>query len=81
MRTSHVLAYDCDYKAAAVYTRSAFEKLVREYCARKKKSLVFKPKLKDYSSENFWDKTKADVPGPVYDIERRYDFVAIINTM
>lgn len=52
----------CDYKAAAVYTRSAFEKLVRNYCEKKKKALVFKSKLKDYSSENFWAATKADVP-------------------
>ena len=27
----------CDYKAAAIYTRSAFEKLIRQHCEKKKK--------------------------------------------
>ena len=52
----------CDYKAAAVYTRSAFEKLVRNYCEKKQKKVAFKSKLKDYTSENFWDAAKGDVP-------------------
>lgn len=60
----------CDYKAAAVYTRSAFEKLVRKYCEKKKKSLVFRPRLKDYSSEDFWAVTKADVPNSINAIEQ-----------
>jgi hypothetical protein len=28
-----------DYKAAAVYTRSAFEKIIRNHCEKKKKKL------------------------------------------
>lgn len=62
--------HQCDYKAAAVYTRSAFEKLVRKYCEKKNKSLVFKPRIKDYSSEDFWAATKADVPNSVNAIEQ-----------
>ena len=50
-----------DYKAAAVYTRSAFEKIIRTYCEDKKKKLVFKSKLKDYSSEDFWKEVKLDL--------------------
>ena len=37
---------DCDYKAAAVYTRSAFEKMLQIYCKKKKKKIIFKLKLK-----------------------------------
>ena len=61
--------HQCDYKAAAVYTRSAFEKLVRKYCVKKKKTLVFNPRIKDYSSEDFWAVTKSDVPNSAADIE------------
>lgn len=53
---------ECDYKAAAVYTRSAFEKLVRNYCEKKHKKVAFKSKLNKYSSEDFWDAAKGDVP-------------------
>ncbi len=52
---------ECDYKAAAVYTRSAVEKAFRKYCQDKKKKIVFKPKLKDYTTEDFWGVVKADV--------------------
>lgn len=52
----------CDYKAAAVYTRSAFEKLVRNYCEKKHKKVVFKSRLKDYTSESFWDAAKVNAP-------------------
>jgi len=45
--------HQCDYKAAAVYTRSAFEKVIRKHCEKKKKSVVFKPRLKDYTTEDF----------------------------
>ena len=30
-----------DYKAAAVYTRSAFEKIIRNYCDKKRKKVTF----------------------------------------
>lgn len=54
----------CDYKAAAVYTRSAFEKLIRKHCEKKKKAVVFKSRLKDYTTEDFWDVIKDDIPVP-----------------
>ncbi len=49
---------ECDYKAAAVYARSAFEKQLQKYCQKKKIAVPFKPKLKDYSSEDFWSVIK-----------------------
>lgn len=52
----------CDYKAAAVYTRSAFEKLVRKHCEDKSKKLVFKSQLRKYQSEDFWNAIKKDLP-------------------
>ena len=52
---------DCDYKAAAVYTRSAFEKTLRKYCEDKKKKIILKSKLKDYTTEDFWSVVKEDV--------------------
>ncbi|AJY69830.1 hypothetical protein RW64_09650 [Geobacter sulfurreducens] len=52
----------CDYKAAAVYARSAFEKLIRKHCEKKGKAVVFKSRLKDYTTENFWDVIKNDIP-------------------
>lgn len=51
----------CDYKAAAVYTRSAFEKLIRKHCKDKRKKVTFKLRLKDYSTEDFWQAIKDDV--------------------
>ena len=59
-----------DYKAAAVYVRSAFEKMIREYCEKKKKKVVFKSRLKDYTTQDFWNVIKNDVPVKVkLDIE------------
>ncbi|MFZ7112274.1 MAG: AAA family ATPase [Desulfatiglandales bacterium] len=59
-----------DYKAAAVYTRSAFEQIIRKYCEKKKKPVVFKSQLKKYTTEDFWNVIKADVPdGTKNDIE------------
>lgn len=65
-----------DYKAAAVYTRSAFEKIIRTYCEDKKKKLVFKSKLKDYSSEDFWKQVKLDLqPKTITEIEQYRNLV------
>jgi len=65
-----------DYKAAAVYTRSAFEKIVREHCADKKKKVVFKLKQKTYTSEDFWNAIKGDLPAHVKtDVEQYRDLV------
>ena len=55
----------CDYKAAAVYARSAFEKLIRKHCEKKKKLIVFKSQLKNFTSEDFWDAIKADLSASV----------------
>ncbi len=60
----------CDYKAAAVYTRSAFEKLIRNHCKKARKKLVFKSQLKDYDTNDFWDAFKEDLPSAIrHDIE------------
>ncbi|MFP4533628.1 MAG: AAA family ATPase [Desulfobacterales bacterium] len=54
--------HQCDYKAAAIYTRTAFEKNLRKYCERKKKPVVYKSQPKKYTTEDFWNVIKADVP-------------------
>lgn len=51
----------CDYKATAVYIRSAFEKMIRKHCEKKKKQVVFKSQLEKYTTEDFWKVIKADV--------------------
>ncbi|MCD6390206.1 MAG: AAA family ATPase, partial [Desulfobulbaceae bacterium] len=51
----------CDYKAAAVYIRSAFEKIIRNHCEKKKKPVVFKSQLKKYTTEDFWKVIKNDL--------------------
>lgn len=59
-----------DYKAAAVYTRSAFEKIIRNYCEQKRKKIAFKSKLKDYESQDFWNEVYPDIlPATKADIE------------
>lgn len=50
-----------DYKSAAVYARSAFEKILRKYCNDKKKEVVFKQKRKRYTTEDFWKVVKKDI--------------------
>lgn len=67
---------NADYKAAAVYTRSAFEKIVREHCAEKRKKVVFKLKQKTYTSEDFWNVIKGDLPAHIKtDVEQYRDLV------
>ena len=50
-----------DYKAAAVYTRSAFEKILQTHCAKMSKPLPFKSKISDYSSQDFWSVVRDDI--------------------
>ncbi len=70
---------ECDYKAAAVYTRSAFEKILRKYCEDKKKKITFKSKLKDYTTQDFWSVVSEDIkPSTKSDIEQYRDLV--LNT-
>ena len=60
-----------DYKSAAVYARSAFEKIIRDYCKEKKKKIAFKPRLKDYTTQDFWNEIEADInPTTKIDIEQ-----------
>lgn len=49
-----------DYKAAAVYARSAFEKLLANFCD-KHKEIVFKLKRDNYTAEDFWKVIKGDI--------------------
>jgi len=61
----------CDYKAAAVYTRSAFEKSIRNYCQKKKKKVEFKIRQKDYTTEDFWKAIRGDIkPETKNDVEQ-----------
>ena len=61
----------CDYKAAAVYVRSAFEKIIRKHCEDKAKKVVFKSQLKKYKTQDFWDVIKDDIEASVRsDIEK-----------
>lgn len=55
----------CDYKASAVYARSAFEKMIRKYCEKKKLKVAFKTRLKDYTTEDFWNVIKGGLPQQV----------------
>ncbi len=67
---------NADYKAAAVYTRSAFEQAIRNYCKKKRKKIVFKAKLKDYTSEDFWKAVGKDVETATKeDVEKYRDLV------
>jgi len=50
-----------DYKAAAVYTRSAFERIIRNYCEKKRKKITFKTKLNEYSTGDFWPEVSRDI--------------------
>lgn len=52
---------NADYKAAAVYTRSTFEMILRRYCEKKRKKIAFKSKLKDYTTQDFWTAVESDV--------------------
>ncbi len=43
-----------DYKSAAVYIRTAFEKLLKTYCQAKKVQIAYKTSSGDYESEELW---------------------------
>jgi hypothetical protein len=61
----------CDYKAAAVYARSAFEKIIQKHCVRRKE-IIYKPRLKDYTTEDFWNAIKDDLQVAVRDDVETY---------
>ncbi len=67
-----------DYKSAAVYTRTAFEREVQKFCDRKNIPVPFHKQAKKYTSENFWNAIKGQghlLPPMVTDIEQYRDLV------
>ncbi|MCX6580799.1 MAG: AAA family ATPase [Candidatus Aminicenantes bacterium] len=66
-----------DYKAAAVYTRSAFEKALYDYCVKTKKEIPFQLKLNDYSTRNFWDAVKGAIGVGIKDKIEQYQTLVL----
>ena len=65
-----------DYKASAVYTRSAFEKILRNYCDKRQKKVRFRLKQKKYTTEDFWDVVKGTLNATmIAEIEQYRDLV------
>lgn len=54
-----------DYKSAAVYARSEFERITMKYCEDNRIEVQFKRNIKKYSSQDFWQKTKNDVTNSI----------------
>lgn len=50
-----------DYKSAAVYTRSEFERILCKYCEDKEINIPFKLKFKSYKSEDFWNEISRNI--------------------
>jgi len=70
---------DCDYKSAAVYVRSYFEKIIQKHCEKKKIKVPFKSKLKTYTTEDFWSEIKDKIDDAVVkDVEKYRSLV--LNT-
>lgn len=61
-----------DYKAAAVYTRSAFEKILRCHCDKRRKAVTFHLKQKNYSSNDFWSAITADLDSDIVNNVERF---------
>ena len=69
----------CDYKSAAVYVRSYFEKIIQRHCEKKKIKVPFKSKLKAYTTEDFWNEIKDKIDTAVVkDVEKYRSLV--LNT-
>ena len=49
---------ESDYKCAAVYARTAFEKEIQQFCDRRKVPVPYKKQAKRYTSEDFWNAIK-----------------------
>lgn len=71
---------NCDYKSAAVYTRSAYEKIIRKACEDQGKKIVFKQKLKAYSSNVFWEAIKLELD-PTLVTELEVHRASILNPL
>jgi len=50
-----------DYKAAAVYARSAYEKEIQKACKKREKAVPYKARIQDYTSDDFWQVLKDDL--------------------
>lgn len=61
-KAKEYLSYEkIDYKACVVYLRSAFEQILRKYCATNNIPVRYKLKQRKYSSNDFWSAvTKID---------------------
>lgn len=61
---------NCDFKAAAVYTRSAFEKTLSNFCHKDERKVKFHKKREQYTTEDFWLAIKDDLtPACVTNVE------------
>ena len=54
-----------DYKACAIYVRTAFEAAIKQYCEKKDLAIKYRENPRDLKSEDFWGpiKMEADVAG------------------
>lgn len=48
----------CDYKACAIYVRTAFETIIKEYCEDKRLPIRYRSDPKKLDSQDFWDPIK-----------------------
>lgn len=51
-----------DYKASAIYLRTAFETAVQSFCSRKRLKIPYKDKFKELSINDFWKAIKEQKP-------------------
>ena len=51
---------DNDYKACAVYVRTAFEDIIKRHCEKKGLAVKYRENLKDLKSEDFWVPIKTE---------------------
>ncbi len=49
----------CDYKAGAIYIRTAFETIVKEYCGNRRLPVRYRRDPTKLESQDFWDSIKA----------------------
>lgn len=54
-----------DYKAAAIYLRTAFEHLLKRFCEKKGLSVKYKEKAKTLTSDDFWTVVKPCVSSEI----------------
>ena len=54
-----------DYKAAAVYARSAFEFALKRFCESKNLKIKFRENIKDLESNDFWTEIKQHKKGDI----------------